>query len=519
MGMWLHNFIISEFENGGKTESSEVNFEEAVALTGQGKFHYVLQLGCGMCLISMSAEILNTAYLLPSAECDFNMTSSDKGMLSAVCYIGMIVSSHLWGFMADTRGRRHTLVWTLLLDGFCALASSFSHAYWLFILLRFFNGFFICGPSAVVYAYMGVAWVIISQPWSVELPLYTYHSWRVFVVVCSLPSFITALLFLFWLPESPKFLLSQNKEEEALDVLRYMYAMNTGQQPQHYKVKSLKRELRLEEDTNYKHNLRSLTGILRLMWSQTKPLFLPPHLINTLLGCSLMFGIFASFNGFLLWLPEMFNRLADYADIHPGVSATVCEAISTLAGNITTHTEAFESNMTVINVSLSPPGTESLPLNGTCSSEVASTVFMKSLIIGGSSAIANIACVFLITRMGKKNILVTCMIVSGLSGVALLFAQSATGVLILSSILEGLTLTSPTVLNSILVDIFPTHLRAMAVCVSMLMGRVGTVVSSIILGILLEVNCILVFIALGGVLVGCGVLGFFLPSPWRWRIR
>lgn len=32
-----------------------------------------------------------------------------------------------------------------------------------------------------------------------------------------------------FMPESPKFLLAMNQSEESLDVLRKMYAINTGQ--------------------------------------------------------------------------------------------------------------------------------------------------------------------------------------------------------------------------------------------------------------------------------------------------
>lgn len=35
--------------------------------------------------------------------------------------------------------------------------------------------------------------------------------------------------FFFWNKESPKFLLSMNQSEKTLDVLRRMYAVNTGE--------------------------------------------------------------------------------------------------------------------------------------------------------------------------------------------------------------------------------------------------------------------------------------------------
>lgn len=84
----------------------------------------------------------------------------------------------------------------------------------------------------------GLAWLIIPQDWAVELwwPTITFRSWRVFVIVSSIPSIITAAI-LFFLPESPKFLFSMGKEEQAVDVLRHVFAVNTGRDTEDYPVR------------------------------------------------------------------------------------------------------------------------------------------------------------------------------------------------------------------------------------------------------------------------------------------
>lgn len=135
------------------------------------------------------------SFVLPSATCDFRMSSKDKGLLTAapmlgtytrriyykkrkniknsiqirpnngqfiamsqpnnkhsvlcVCYVrllfvrhaGMLFGSYFWGCLADTKGRKVVLVATLLLDGFCGLLSSIAQYYSLFMFFRFFNGF------------------------------------------------------------------------------------------------------------------------------------------------------------------------------------------------------------------------------------------------------------------------------------------------------------------------------------------------------------------------------------------
>nr|CAD7433804.1 unnamed protein product [Timema monikensis] len=68
---------------------------------------------------------------------------------------GVILSSPLWGFLADTQGRKKILILSLAADGIIGVLSSFAPTYGIFLAFRFFNGFFICSPAAVVYAYLG----------------------------------------------------------------------------------------------------------------------------------------------------------------------------------------------------------------------------------------------------------------------------------------------------------------------------------------------------------------------------
>lgn len=69
----------------------------------------------------------------------------------------------------------------------------------------------------------------------IEYEYFRFSSWNLFVAICSLPSIFIGL-WLFWFPESPKFLLECGEPDAALEVLRDMYAMNTGKEPMEYPV-------------------------------------------------------------------------------------------------------------------------------------------------------------------------------------------------------------------------------------------------------------------------------------------
>ena len=47
-----------------------------------------------------------------------------------------------------------------------------------------------------------------------------FHSWRLFVLVCAAPCAISFFVSLYYVPESPRWLVSQGRSEEALNILR-----------------------------------------------------------------------------------------------------------------------------------------------------------------------------------------------------------------------------------------------------------------------------------------------------------
>jgi MFS transporter, VNT family, synaptic vesicle glycoprotein 2 len=118
-----------------------VNFEEAITKCGFGKFNYILIVLCGCLMGCGFLELTSINFILPVAECDMNLSSNNKGILSAIGYIGAISSSHLWGFLSDTKGRRKTLIVSLLIAFILTFISTLMKNLWVLVLLRFLNGF------------------------------------------------------------------------------------------------------------------------------------------------------------------------------------------------------------------------------------------------------------------------------------------------------------------------------------------------------------------------------------------
>jgi hypothetical protein len=67
----------------------EFDYEEALSIIGFGKFQYILFVIMTIANASDAVELICISFVMPSAECDLNMTTEQKGYLSSVVFIGI----------------------------------------------------------------------------------------------------------------------------------------------------------------------------------------------------------------------------------------------------------------------------------------------------------------------------------------------------------------------------------------------------------------------------------------------
>lgn len=184
-----------------------------------------------------------------------------------------------------------------------------------------------------------IAWLVINQNWEFYIPYLNvmYKPWRLFLVVCSLPSLLCALALLK-IPESPKFVLSQGNQDETIEILQRIYRINTGGGKKPLEIPAIIEEI--ESVASREKNQRAGSGsgatqILRAMWSQTAPLFRQPNLKRTFIACTMQFGIYVTSNGMYMWFPEILNRVADFMERNPGAAMSLCDILDETKTNMT----------------------------------------------------------------------------------------------------------------------------------------------------------------------------------------
>lgn len=190
----------------------------------------------------------------------------------------------------------------------------------------YFNCSSIAGSSATIYAYLGefhnaqqrsravmtaviifgiicvvlplVALYVINQEWQFEIPFLNvvYKPWRLFLIVCSLPGII-AWLCLFYVPESPKFVLGQGDQKRAIEIVTEIHRKNNGKNAI-LGIAEIREEIEsIENRRRIADCKKSRFPFLTSIWIQTVPLFKPPYLKSTMITTSLQFCIYYVCNG------------------------------------------------------------------------------------------------------------------------------------------------------------------------------------------------------------------------------
>ncbi|XP_015435135.1 PREDICTED: synaptic vesicle glycoprotein 2B-like [Dufourea novaeangliae] len=512
----------------GTKQTAESVAQDAVDQTGFGKFNLKVMAVCSLIFMNVAFSITSIAFILPSAACDFQMTTMDKGRLSAAPMLGMLAGSYIWGCYAAIKGRRMSLLVALFLHGISELLASVVPLYWFFLFLKFLSGAAMNGQSAVVFLYLGefqptkyrdkmlswmemawvmgmiilagVGWIIIPLEVNIEIAGVVYHSWNLFVFICSLPALFTGAWLLFF-PETPKYLAETGQNVQMLDVLMRMYSENSGEPAKEYITKLrncgnnnlndlVHRIMHTRDPKEEDVEEKSFRLMIKDIWTKTVTILKPPFLCRTIVVCLIACFVTSAYYTLTLWLPELFHRYADFQEAYPNQTASVCTLKST-------------RNTTEMVATNDPFG---------CDSRVQTSVFVHTFILGASCIPTGLILPLLVNYVGYKFFLVITAFVPAVVTACLFLVQTSTQNLILSCAYESVTSVCLSVVYCLLVDLYPTHLRAMAAGLSAFISRIGAISGTLMIGYLIDDYCTMVILIVAAQLFLSGILALFTPG-------
>ncbi|XP_050349591.1 putative transporter svop-1 [Nymphalis io] len=479
----------------------EVDLERALELCGAGKYQV---FHCALMVAILGAAILEMvgcSFILPAAACDLDLSNSMRGIITSLPNIGVIITAPFWGRAADTFGRKPVLLFSTSVSGIIGLIAAFMPSLLSFGLCKFLGSLFLSCPSSLGFAYVGelmpkkrrdlavlicnaslmlvaslcpiIAWGALSYDWW-NSPL-NLRSWRVLTAMYVAP-LILAALWLTQAKESPKFLMTKGEDKKALDVLKHIYASNSGRPKENYCVTSLKFSAEDNEQRFSDGNCELGEGTMK---NSAFALLRPPHVKWLALTGFLMFGLFSLLNGLFLFAPDTINKMMTHSSNEP---VTIC---------------------TLMNQP------ENLTLSDKCVDQISFATFEVTVVT--SLIYGTLVMLISLSPLAKRTSLI-CMFV--LASATCLVSAMTTNRIIAGVSMSALQITALGIgpITAYSVQLFPTSLRATAIGAVMMFGRMGSVIGANVTGIFLAGTCTIIFYIFSALLILCAGLSFLLPN-------
>ncbi|XP_054616861.1 solute carrier family 22 member 2 isoform X2 [Dunckerocampus dactyliophorus] len=173
---------------------------------------------------------------------EFDLVCSDAwlmDMFQAMLNIGFLLGSIAIGYLADRFGRKLSFLMSNVFNGIAGILVAVAPDYVSMLIFRMLFGFGVKGGWMAGYVLIteivgveyrrtvGVVYQMFFSVGLLVLPLLAYFitDWRWLQVVITVPYFL--YVFYYWfIPESPRWLLSQNRKSQAVEITEAMAKEN-----------------------------------------------------------------------------------------------------------------------------------------------------------------------------------------------------------------------------------------------------------------------------------------------------
>ena len=211
-----------------------------------GRFHTLVVVALGITWILDGLEVTLAGAISPALKESHRLhfSNADVGLVSSAYVAGAVVGAMFFGWLTDRLGRKRLFFMTLAVYLVATAATAFSWNLWSFALFRIFTGAGIGGEYTAINSaiqelvparYRGWTDLVINGSFWIGAALGAAGSivllnpavlppdlgWRVaFLIGAGLG--IVIFLMRFWLPESPRWLATHGRVEEAEAILDHI---------------------------------------------------------------------------------------------------------------------------------------------------------------------------------------------------------------------------------------------------------------------------------------------------------
>ncbi|GAX81918.1 hypothetical protein CEUSTIGMA_g9346.t1 [Chlamydomonas eustigma] len=461
------------------SDGSFTSLEEALNLVGTGSFQVMVLLTCGLSNAADAVEILSVGLLGTAAEAELDLTPHRVGILNSCIFLGMFIGGLFWGCLGDAMGRRMSLLLALTLNALFGALSASSHSLASLVAFRMVAGLGVGGSVPIVFSTMsefcnatsrGKFMALVASFWmvgslysaSMGWIMITRVGWRPYVLVASLPAWAAALLTLFFMPETPRYLAASGSTLKAAQVLQRMAAFNKRKLPQGFALKPVHHTK--EEESQFLASSRSGQSISQRSWTEIKHswnllkclTFEKPLRSYTWPLMVAWIGLCGGWYCTVLWLPKYFEERG----------------------------------------------------------AVGGSIYAETFAVSLANLPGNLASLYLTDLLGRR--LTTCLCMAGACVCALLFAVApASGVwpTVAACVFNAVSVGGWNALDTISAELYPTTLRTTGFGLLGATGRISSLVTTYAAGALLAWKLWAPLVLAAGLLAAGSFAMMMLPEP------
>jgi len=231
--------------NSNSAPTPSISIDEAVNRIGMGAFQRRILVAAGLCFAADSMEILLLSFLSVVLQAAWELSETETALLTAVVFWGALIGTAILGPLGDVIGRKPVFLGTAALITTFGIATAAVTNFPTLVVMRFGVGFGVGGLTVpfdtlaefVPTSHRGRDLMVVEYFWTagtllvpvaafVTLESNSESGWRYFVILCALPCLISTMVGLLVVPESPRWLVTQGKHDQAIKVLRKAAACN-----------------------------------------------------------------------------------------------------------------------------------------------------------------------------------------------------------------------------------------------------------------------------------------------------
>lgn len=215
---------------------------------GAGKYQWTTLLI--LCMVDMNdgVELLSMSLIVPIIKIEWQISNFWIQVLSSIFYLGMMIGAMITGKIADKKGRKNAILFASLIQLIVGVSFSLINSLFLLVVFRFIYGFVygfslplttsmvceifplkfrgkciiftsFCISIGKVYAIF-LAYMILTD--------FQTGNWKLLMVISSLSTIFVIIGLIFFVKESPRFLIAIQKFKEAFEIIDHIGIVNKG---------------------------------------------------------------------------------------------------------------------------------------------------------------------------------------------------------------------------------------------------------------------------------------------------